>query len=133
MYDEHIKSLRFTLTSPVTATSGNVVLAYNPIPVSGRIVGIEVGSPAFGANTGSLYVIASGATWNQTRLVTQVNGIAQARTYYSIFEYAQVKGASVSGTTGPVLFNPVVDGDQIGIATSGTYGGTNVLAIVYYV
>ena len=130
-----IKSLRFTLSSPATATSGNVVLTYNSIPVTGHIIGIEIGSPAFDAATGSLYMISSGTTWGTTRDVAQINGItAVARTFYPIVQFARShnQGTILSGLAYSATVSPYVDGEQIGLATSGTYNGTNVLAIVYY-
>ena len=127
-------SIRFTGSSPGgTATSGNIALSYNAIPVTGRIVGLELGSPAFDSATGSLYMFASGATWNNTRLVAQINGLAQDRTYYPItaFQRNNVQGTLLSGVAYSATEYPLVDAQQIGLATSGTFNGTAQF-ILYY-
>jgi hypothetical protein len=129
-----VQSLRYTLVPDVSvATSGNTALTFSAWPVTGRILGVEVGSPAFNSATGSLYLIASGNTWNQNRTIATINGIAQARTIYSIVSYQRGtdQGTILSGTNWSSTEHPLVDGDAIGLATSGTFAGTG-LFIVYY-
>lgn len=131
---DQIKTLTFSLTSPATATSGNVPLSFNATQITGRIIGIEIGSPAFAAATGSLTIFSSGATWNNNRIVAQINGIPQDRAFIPIVQYQQssTNGAVISGLGGGVVNYPVVDGEQIGVATSGTYGGTAVKVNIKY-
>jgi hypothetical protein len=132
---DQIKSLVFSLTSPATATSGNVTTDYNPIQIVGRIVGIEVGSPAFGAATGSMWVTASGATFAQTREVARVNGVGQARAYYPMAQYQRdaATGTAISGLGGCKVEYPLVDGEQVCVSVSGCYGGAAVKVIVRYI
>ena len=130
------KSLRYTGSSPGgTATSGNIALTYSPFLVTGRIIGIEFGSPMFDTATGSLYLFSSGNTWNGTRLVAQVNGVPQGRNWYPLVQYNRdaTQGNLISGLGGNNLEHPFVDGEQLGIALSGTFNGGNALFIVHYV
>lgn len=120
--------------NPDIAGSGTTALTYSAWAVTGRLIGLEVGSPAFGAAAGSLYIVLSGGGWPQTRLATLVKGIAQSRTYYDLSVFRQVEGASTSGgviTGGGKLFYPIANGDAVGIATSGTYGGTGTFVLYY--
>src|SRR3990167_3277033 len=98
-FGNSVKSLRFTLVPPAdVATSGNVALVFNVIPVTGRIAGYEIGSPSFSTATGSLYVFSSGNTLNSNRLVFQFNGLPQARDYFEIVQYSRLdtNGAEIS-------------------------------------
>lgn len=129
------KSILYTIVPDgAVATSGNGPLTFSVWNVTGRIIGVEVGSPAFAANTGSLYVIASGgALWNQNRTVAQVNGVAQVRTFYPIKEFVRSanQGTLVSGIAYSEMEYPFVDGYPIGLATSGTFGGTGTFVLYY--
>ena len=128
-----IKSLRYLIASPTGALSGNLPLTFNAIPVTGRIIGVEVGSAAFTTATGSMYVIASGATHAQNRTIATINGVAQTRTYYPItqFQRSSSQGTLLSGLAWSAMEYPLIDGDQIGIAGSGLFGGS-ALIMVYY-
>ncbi|MBI4145510.1 hypothetical protein HY493_04900 [Candidatus Woesearchaeota archaeon] len=131
-FGNSFKSIRFTLVPNASiAASGNAVTSFSAESVTGRIIGMEVGSPAFSASTGSLYVIASGSTWNQNRQVTLIKGIGQSRAFYDTSVFRQVEGASVSGTATSALIHPFVDGDAIRLTSSGTFGGTGNIVLFY--
>ena len=118
---------------PTTALSGNTTFVFSTWGVTGRILGVEVGSSGFTAATGSLYIVASGNTFSQNRTVAIVNGIAQVRTFYPLKEFSRSanQGTLLSGVAYSDVEHPLVDGDAIGLASSGTFGGTG-LFILYY-
>lgn len=135
MSDTSIKVVYLTGSSPGgTATSGNIAPTYSAWQINGRLIGVEVGSPAWDAATGSLYVLASGTSWNTLRTVAQINGIAQIRTYYPVKEFSRSapQGTSLSGVGYSDADYVVVAGDAIGIAGSGLYNGGNVRVAIYY-
>jgi hypothetical protein len=136
MTDTSIKAVYFIGSSPGgLAASGNIPVAYSTWQVNGRIIGVEVGSPAWSAATGSLYVLASGTSWNQNRTIATINGIGQARTYYPLKEFSRStnQGTLLSGIAYSDADYPVIAGDAIGIAGSGMFGGPAVKIAVYYV
>lgn len=128
-----VNSMVFTISPDGdVATSGNGPLTYGAWPVTGKILGVEIGSPAFDSNTGSLYVIGSNPALGE-RTIAQVNGLAQERTYYPIkeFQRSSNQGTLVSGIAYSEMDNPIVAGEAVGLATSGTFNG-EVTAILYY-
>ena len=131
----NIKSVRFTLVPPTTATSGNVALTFNPEPIIGQIIGFEIGSPAFDAATGSLYVFCSGTNWpGGNRQVFQQNGVtAILRTFYPIVEFQRnsIQGTLLSGVAYSATDNPWVVSEAVGFAASGTYNGTGNILLYY--
>ena len=126
-----IKRYDWTLSTP-NSVSGVLTSQYTSYPINGALLGWEIGSPAFLATNGSIWLQTSGG--NQDRILWQWNTLPQTRT--AVYPRSQLvssaNGTAINNSSGNIWVEQVVGGEVLSVAGSGCFSGTNVPLTLFY-